>query len=69
MKRRRFIAGAVCPDCGAVDRLVVDEANRRCVSCGYSDARPSANGKLPATRITRRPRPPGDARPVRLIDD
>jgi uncharacterized protein len=41
MNRSRFIAGAVCPACGAVDRVVVDTdsdtALRTCVACNYSD--------------------------------
>ena len=39
---RRFIAGAVCPRCAAMDKLVIDlESDRReCVACGFSDARP-----------------------------
>ncbi|HAL42243.1 MAG TPA: hypothetical protein DCP57_07340 [Gammaproteobacteria bacterium] len=51
--RRRFIAGAVCPSCRALDRMVVetsptgpgseDEVDaetviRRCVACGYEEA-------------------------------
>lgn len=39
--QKRFIAGAVCPQCGAMDRLVIftlDEKNHReCVACGFSD--------------------------------
>jgi uncharacterized metal-binding protein (TIGR02443 family) len=40
--RRRFIAGAVCPRCGLMDKIVVDleTDERACVSCGFSDARP-----------------------------
>ena len=40
---RRFIAGAVCPRCGLMDKLLVDsETERReCVSCGFTDARPA----------------------------
>ena len=39
---KRFIAGAVCPKCSAMDKLVMyrneqDEQVRECVSCGYSD--------------------------------
>jgi len=51
--RKRFIAGAVCPDCQIVDRIVVETGNqealqddsdellevsrRRCVACGFAD--------------------------------
>lgn len=42
---RRFIAGAVCPGCQALDRLVVQTAEdglriRSCVTCGYEDQAP-----------------------------
>ena len=48
---KRFIAGAVCPDCRALDRLVLearagangDEEWQRCVACGYEAVRPGAN--------------------------
>ena len=40
--RKRFIAGAVCPQCEAEDRLVVYVENRteyqECVACGYLKA-------------------------------
>lgn len=39
--KRRFIAGAVCPRCSAMDRIVnyvLDEKNyRECVACGFKD--------------------------------
>jgi uncharacterized protein len=40
--RRRFIAGAVCPRCALMDKMVVDldTDQRHCVSCGFSEARP-----------------------------
>lgn len=38
---KRFIAGAVCPKCGLMDKLVVysqdDNQYRECVSCGFSE--------------------------------
>lgn len=42
--RRRFIAGAVCPRCAKMDKIVVDldTDQRACVACGYSEARPQA---------------------------
>jgi len=41
---RRFIAGAVCPRCARMDKIVLDpNTDRRfCVSCGFSEGRPSA---------------------------
>lgn len=39
--RKRFIAGAVCPRCSQLDKIVVYQRDgreyRECVSCGYSD--------------------------------
>jgi len=40
--KRRFIAGAVCPVCEQMDKVVMfdDEDNQRwreCVSCGFKD--------------------------------
>lgn len=54
---RRFIAGAVCPQCRALDRLVVevvrekDEVTgtqqQRCVECGYrAERRGSENAGI-----------------------
>ncbi|MDX1452610.1 MAG: YheV family putative zinc ribbon protein [Oleiphilaceae bacterium] len=38
---KRFIAGAVCPRCGEMDRLVTFERDgdqiRECVSCGFEE--------------------------------
>ncbi len=35
----RFIAGAICPECHAIDRIRVqgqgDDAVRECVACGF----------------------------------
>ncbi len=69
---RRFIAGAVCPRCGLMDKIVVAVGGqeRLCVSCGYSDARPEGPAVEPKTRVTRgaarRVETPAEA--VRLID-
>ena len=71
--RPRFIAGAVCPACKVQDRLVVevDGESRRCIECGFSDARPGEAAEMPATRVTRasarRMETPAEA--VRLLDN
>jgi uncharacterized protein len=61
-KRPRFIAGAVCPSCGATDRTVVEHDGttrmRRCVACGFVEretqpAPPVPNGRLDRTKSTR----------------
>lgn len=53
MSRRRFIAGAVCPQCGEMDRLILesDGSRRRCVACDYSDSLDSASSSEPKTRL------------------
>jgi len=71
--RRRFIAGAVCPRCGAMDKIIVDMDTqmRECVACDFSEARPEDNAskELP-TRVSRasarRVETPAEA--VTLID-
>ncbi len=52
---RRFIAGAVCPRCGKMDKLLVDSETeeRECVSCGFSDARPTTGVAELPTRVSR----------------
>lgn len=39
--KKRFIAGAVCPKCSEMDKIVVYNKDgkdyRECVSCGFSD--------------------------------
>lgn len=68
---RRFIAGAVCPRCGEMDKLLVDsETNRReCVSCGYSDERPTDAQTELRTRVNRPQRlQETTPEPVRLVD-
>ena len=71
--RPRFVAGAVCPSCGAVDRMVIDAHtdHRRCVACDFIEARPKAPEALPATRVTRasarRVETPSEA--VKLLDN
>ncbi|MCP5207793.1 MAG: YheV family putative metal-binding protein [Hahellaceae bacterium] len=54
--KRRFIAGAVCPRCAALDRIVVFErdgqAFRGCVSCDFEEPQPEldAGNEIP-TRV------------------
>jgi uncharacterized metal-binding protein (TIGR02443 family) len=59
LPRRRFIAGAVCPRCALMDKMVVDQDTdqRMCVNCGFSEARPGLPGEAvlhkPAELLTR----------------
>lgn len=43
--KRRFIAGAKCPKCEAMDRIVMltqgDAEWIECIECGYSENRPT----------------------------
>lgn len=57
MSKRRFIAGAVCPRCGAMDKIIVDLETdfRECVACGFNEARPTDGGSVQEvpTRVSR----------------
>jgi len=75
---RRFIAGAVCPRCGAQDRIrVFEEAGQRlreCVACDFRDeleGPPAAGpaGDIPGGKHDRpRPSRPADgAQPLRFF--
>ncbi len=74
---RRFIAGAVCPRCGAQDRIRVFEQQgqrlRECVACGFHDQLDgqldaAPGGDLPGGKHDRpRPSRPADgAQPLRF---
>ena len=70
---RRFIAGAVCAACGAVDRTIVERGEDgervRCVNCGATRAKPPAGSNYPGGRLaTSGSRSTESARPVRLLD-
>lgn len=73
MTKKRFIAGAICPQCQTEDRLVVEENDgaciRRCVSCGFTDDQPSAPSVTLPTRFVRRGLADAEAKPIKLIDD
>lgn len=55
--RRRFIAGAVCPRCALMDKIVVDldTDERLCVSCGFSEARPGLPASTPLAVAAHKP--------------
>lgn len=55
---RRFIAGAICPECGAQDKIVMHigdaDGRRECVQCGYMDSLDGAITEVePPTRVNR----------------
>jgi len=71
--RRRFIAGAVCPRCAEMDKIVVDlnTDERECVACGFSEGRPAAPAPEEVkTRVNRASarRVETPAEVVRLLD-
>ena len=68
--KKRFIAGAVCPRCGEMDKLVVDleGEQRECVSCGFTDERPNQVQSELRTRVNRpQRRQDTEAQPVKLV--
>lgn len=59
MAGERFIAGAVCPACQALDRLVVATSEdgterQRCVSCGFVKTGAPIASTPPGSRLQRR---------------
>lgn len=72
---KRFIAGAVCPQCQKMDKLVMyregDHSFRECVSCGFREEMLlSAAAQEPATRVSNSSAAsaPEETQVVRLID-
>ncbi|MDM8348948.1 YheV family putative zinc ribbon protein [Pseudomonas sp. sp1636] len=55
--KRRFIAGAVCPACSAMDKIQMwDEdavPHRECVACGYADTLDERGNSVPRELATR----------------
>ena len=67
--KKRFIAGARCPKCEALDRVVMLTENEHewieCIECGYSENRPTHVEALEEPTVADevgviqfRPRPP-----------
>lgn len=54
---KRFIAGAVCPACSAMDTIKMYEEDgvphRECVSCGYADTLDARGNSVPRELSTR----------------
>lgn len=58
---KRFIAGAVCPRCAEMDKLVMytndqQQTVRECVRCGFSDVMTDSGPEEMPTRVNQ-PRP------------
>ena len=71
MTRQRFIAGAVCPECGHMDRIVAEETAggpiRRCVASAFSDSSNLAEAASPKRRLTRSSPASREATPVTKV--
>ncbi len=72
-KPKRFIAGAICPRCGELDKLVMfrqeERAFRECVSCGFADEILAHSPTRLATRIdTPSPSTAGTVAAVKFVD-
>ncbi len=78
VRKRRFIAGAVCPKCTEMDKTVMftnDEGEevRECVSCGYSQTTSEQAVEDQAKEIVTRVTPDGKAildegeQPLRIL--
>ena len=78
--KKRFIAGAVCPKCSEMDRMVLETSDaddekelqrRRCVSCGFAeDYTPSENryDSLPKGKREKTASASSTSDVVRIID-
>ena len=74
MTQKRFIAGAVCPRCAAMDKIVAYTVDgqqfRACVKCDYSDVM-AGDGAVTeiTTRVTDKPRPlAADVQPLKFFE-
>lgn len=70
--KKRFIAGAVCPRCGEMDRVVnyrlEDKNYRECVACGFKDEIRLQSAPRELTTRVNRPAGQDDiAVPVKII--
>jgi len=70
--KKRFIAGAVCPRCSAMDRIVMFTTEkgtfRECVNCGYEDRQPEAEDVTPTPEMETRVTPGEEPDPPRRDD-
>ena len=55
--KRRFIAGAVCPACSALDKIQMWDVDgvphRECVACGFGDTLDAQGNSVPRELGTR----------------
>ena len=71
--QRRFIAGAVCPRCAEMDKIVVyrdehGEEQRECVRCGFREGVPPLPVQQePQTRLARPQEKKVAAQPLQFV--
>lgn len=70
--QRRFIAGAVCPRCALMDKVVMYDNDagqrvRECISCGYIDALDESG--RPTELVTRVNQPRAGEKPLAHEDE
>ncbi len=71
-KTPRFIAGAICPSCQVMDRILIEEVDgvtqRRCVNCNFQEQWQPGTGQPLRSRLER---PKADRaveqQPVRIV--
>ncbi|MAD57386.1 MAG: hypothetical protein CMK44_02265 [Porticoccus sp.] len=72
--KKRFIAGAICPKCSAMDKLIIYNENgqdfRECIECGFNDKMLlQSNPKELETRVNMsREKKLAETQIVKLID-
>lgn len=71
--KKRFIAGAICPKCSALDRIVMyrqnDKDYRECVACGFNDEmRFQPKNRELETRVNVTEQDKQNAQVVKIID-
>lgn len=73
--KKRFIAGVVCPKCGALDSIMAAEDTekkvllRECVDCGFTDELSTIvnQPKEMQTRVTPNSDAPVEVQPVKIL--
>ena len=72
--KRRFVAGAVCSECGEIDRITLKQAGenewvKECVSCGHAESTEQLPAySLPRSRKDQRDTATQPAQVVRFLD-
>lgn len=76
MKHKRFVAGAVCPQCKQVDKTALskqgEQSIRECVACGHREVLDALGQQTEIPTRVNRTDPEqvvkGENRPVQILD-